>query len=150
MIRKCPILGPPWKGKVGQSAGGFSKIKVLGARLLELLSTSETRLADLLDGLPPTVTTPELRVACPDEAKFAVAERAAAWFRDRYPTCDIDGVRIDFPDGWGLIRPSNTQPVLVMRFEAESAEQLAAYREEVEDWLRTAAPEVDLEADTHH
>ncbi len=129
---------------------GFDDAVYVGARLLELLSTSETRLADLLDGLPPTVTTPELRVACPDEAKFAVAERAAVWFRERYPTCDIDVVRIDFPDGWGLIRPSNTQPVLVMRFEAESAEQLAAYREEVEDWLRTAAPEVDLEADTHH
>ncbi len=129
---------------------GFDDAVYVGARLLELLGTGPRTLAALVDDLPPSVTTPELRVACSDADKFAVVERAAAHFRARYPVCDLDGVRMDFPSGWGLVRPSNTQPVLVMRFEAESAERLVAYRAEVEAWLRDHAPEVDLDADTHH
>ena len=129
---------------------GFDDAVYVGARLLELLANGSDRLAEMLDALPETVTTPELRVACPDADKFTVVDRAVAWFGDRYPTNDLDGVRIDFPQGWGLVRPSNTQPVLVMRFEADTAEHLADYRGEVEAWLRAHAPEVDLEADTHH
>ena len=129
---------------------GFDDGVYAAARLVEAVGAGGPTLDAFVDGLPPTVTTPELRVACPDRAKFAVAQRAAAHFAARYATTDIDGVRIDFPHGWGLLRPSNTQPVLVMRFEADSAERLMAYRAEVEAWLRSAAPEVDLEADTHH
>jgi phosphomannomutase/phosphoglucomutase len=87
------------------------------------------------------VSTPELRVECPDETKFAVVERAAKHFAGRYPVSTLDGVRITFPGGWGLLRASNTQPVLVLRFEARTTEELAAYRGEVEGWLaRHAAP----------
>ncbi len=129
---------------------GFDDGVYAAARLVEAIGSGSPALDAFVDGLPETVTTPELRVACPDAAKFAVAQRAAKHFAERYPTTDIDGVRIDFPHGWGLLRPSNTQPVLVMRFEADTAERLMAYRAEVEAWLRTAAPEVDLEADTHH
>ena len=128
---------------------GFDDAIYVGARLLELLATGTETLADLLDALPATVTTPELRVACPDAAKFDVVERAVAWFRARYEVVDLDGVRVNFPDGWGLVRASNTQPVLVMRFEADTQANLDAYRGEVEAWLRAHAPEVDLEADTH-
>lgn len=128
---------------------GFDDGVYAAARLVEAVGSGGPPLDAFVDGLPETVTTPELRVACPDRAKFAVAERAAKHFAARYPTTDIDGVRIDFPAGWGLLRPSNTQPVLVMRFEAADAERLMAYRAEVEGWLRTEAPEVDLEADTH-
>jgi phosphomannomutase/phosphoglucomutase len=129
---------------------GFDDAVYVGGRLLELLAHSDERLADMLDGLPHTVTTPELRVACPDAAKFEVVERAVAWFRARYSVSDLDGVRVNFPHGWGLVRASNTQPVLVMRFEADTDAHLAEYRGEVENWLRAHAPEVDLEADTHH
>lgn len=123
---------------------GFDDAVYVGARLLELLSRSGERLSHFLDGLPPTVTTPELRVACPDAAKFAVVARAVEHFSARYPVNAIDGARIDFPRGWGLVRASNTQPVLVMRFEAPSQAELDTYRGEVEAWLRASAPEVDL------
>jgi len=85
--------------------------------------------------LPKTYATPELRVDCPDEKKFDVVQQAAADFKKKYPVFTLDGVRITFPEGWGLLRASNTQPVLVMRFEATSPKALAAYRAEVEGWL---------------
>lgn len=129
---------------------GFDDGIYAAARLVEAVGSGGPALHAFVDGLPETVTTPELRVSCPDSAKFAVAARAAKHFAARYACTDIDGVRVDFPHGWGLLRPSNTQPVLVMRFEADTAERLAAYRAEVEAWLRAEAPEVDLEADTHH
>ncbi len=129
---------------------GFDDAVYAGGRLLELVAASGESLADLLDSLPPSVTTPELRVHCPDEHKFAVVARAAEHFRGRYPVLDIDGVRLTFPHGWGLLRPSNTQPVLVMRFEAETPAQLATYRGEVEDFLRAHAPEADLDAPAGH
>jgi phosphomannomutase/phosphoglucomutase len=115
---------------------GFDDAVYAGGRLLEILSHGEETLADMLDSLPPSVTTPELRLHCADELKFEVVAKAAAHFRDRYPVNEIDGVRITFPHGWGLLRPSNTGPVLVMRFEADSAESLQAYRDEVEALLR--------------
>ena len=81
------------------------------------------------------MATPELRVDCPDERKFAVVERAARHFAAKYRVSTLDGVRITFAEGWGLLRASNTQPALVMRFEATSDQALAAYRAEVEGWL---------------
>ena len=129
---------------------GFDDAVYAGGRLLELLSPGEDTLAGLLDSLPASVTTPELRVHCADEHKFAVVARAAEHFRGRYPVLDIDGVRLSFPHGWGLLRPSNTGPVLVMRFEADTAEHLAAYRDEVEAYLRAHAPEAELDRATGH
>src|SRR5437773_926925 len=105
------------------------------ARLLRYLAELGGPLSRLLADLPPTVSTPELRVDCADERKFTIVERAARHFATRYSVSTLDGVRITFPDGWGLVRASNTQPVLVLRFEAGSAAALAAYRAEVEDWL---------------
>ena len=128
---------------------GFDDAVYAGARLIELLGRGETRLADLVDTLPATQITPELRVACSDAEKVAVVSRAADYFRGRYPVIEVDGLRIDFPSGWGLVRPSNTQPVLVMRFEADDQERLTAYRREVEEWLLEHAPEVDFSIDTH-
>jgi phosphomannomutase/phosphoglucomutase len=81
-------------------------------------------------------------VDCPDEVKFALVERAARHFAATHQVSTLDGVRIAFPDGWGLLRASNTQPVLVMRFEATSEASLAAYRAEVEGWLaRNGVPQ---------
>ena len=75
-----------------------------------------------------THSTPEIRIDCPDDRKFEVVRRAADYFREHYEVIDIDGVRVKFPDGWGLVRASNTQPALVTRFEAASAGSLAEIR----------------------
>jgi phosphomannomutase/phosphoglucomutase len=114
---------------------GFDDALFAAARLLEIMSRHPFGLAPLLADLPRTYATPEIRVECSEEEKFAIVGRAAAYFASRYPVNTIDGVRITFPAGWGLLRASNTQPVLVMRFEATDPEALTAYRREVESWL---------------
>ncbi|MBX9927654.1 MAG: phosphomannomutase/phosphoglucomutase [Gemmatimonadaceae bacterium] len=107
------------------------------ARLLRILDDAGADVRALLHDVPRFVSTPELRVDCPDARKSAVVAAALAHFGARYPINDIDGVRIKFPHGWGLIRQSNTQPILVLRFEALTAEQLATYRGDVTAWLAT-------------
>ncbi len=114
---------------------GFDDALFAAARLLEIVSHGAPGLSRLLADLPPTSTTPEIRVACPDDLKFAIVKEAAAHFAARYPINPIDGVRISFPHGWGLLRASNTQPVLVLRFEATSPDALERYRAEVTGWL---------------
>jgi len=114
---------------------GFDDALFGAARLLEIVSRRPFGLATHLADLPRTFATPEIRVECPEEAKFGLVERAAVHFAAQYPVNTIDGVRITFPKGWGLLRASNTQPVLVMRFEATDAAARYAYRAEVEDFL---------------
>jgi len=115
---------------------GFDDALFAAARLLEIVSTKSPKgLASLLADLPKTFATPEMRVECPEELKFAIADRAVAHFAAKYPVNTIDGVRMTFPKGWGLIRSSNTQPVLVLRFEATEPAALDAYRAEVMGWL---------------
>jgi phosphomannomutase/phosphoglucomutase len=116
---------------------GFDDALFAAARLLEIVSHQPFGLATLLADLPRTFTTPELRVDWPEEEKFEVVERAALHFASQYTVNTIDGVRITFPKGWGLLRASNTQPVLVMRFEATDEEARDAYRSEVEGWLES-------------
>ncbi|HXV90118.1 MAG TPA: phosphomannomutase/phosphoglucomutase [Gemmatimonadales bacterium] len=139
--QKMKETGAPLAGEMsghmffGGDYYGFDDALFAAARLLRYVAREGGPLSRLLADLPPTVATPELRVDCPDETKFAVVTRAAEHFASRYPVSTLDGVRITFPDGWGLLRASNTQPVLVLRFEATSATALAAYRAEVEGWL---------------
>lgn len=138
---KMKVQGAPLAGEMsghiffGGDWFGFDDALFAAARLLEIVAAGPPGLARLLADLPATFNTPELRVDCPDDRKFEVAEAAVAHFAARYPVNDIDGVRIAFPDGWGLVRPSNTQPVLVLRFEATSAAALQAYQDEVFAWL---------------
>jgi phosphomannomutase/phosphoglucomutase len=108
-----------------------------GARLLRIVADSGRSVAELLADVPPFVSTPEIRVDCPDEKKFAIVSNAVHHFRGRYDVIDVDGVRVLFGDGWGLIRASNTQPVLVTRYEARTPERLAAIQGEMEGWLRS-------------
>ena len=115
---------------------GFDDAMFAAARLLAYVARAGGPLSRHLADLPRTYATPELRVDCPDDRKFAVVDAAAAYFTERYETLTLDGVRVTFPNGWGLLRASNTQPVLVMRFEATSEADLARYRATVEDWLR--------------
>jgi phosphomannomutase/phosphoglucomutase len=118
---------------------GFDDAVYAGARLLEICARTGRTVAELLADLPPSVTTPEIRVDCPDEVKHAVAGRVRDHFRaSGREIIDVDGVRVKFPRGWGLLRASNTQPVLVMRFEAQSAGELAEYRAAVEHAVESA------------
>jgi phosphomannomutase/phosphoglucomutase len=82
------------------------------------------------------VSTPEIRVDCPDDRKFIIAQKATDYFRQHYSVIDVDGVRVQFPEGWGLIRASNTQPALVLRFEARSDAKLNEYRAVIENKLK--------------
>jgi len=117
---------------------GYDDALYAACRLMEIVANSGRPLSAQLEGVPVMLSTPEIRVDCPDEVKFEVVRRVAEHFRHRYDVVDIDGVRVLFPQGWGLVRASNTQPVLVLRFEAASAEALAQYRQEVEAVLARA------------
>jgi phosphomannomutase/phosphoglucomutase len=86
--------------------------------------------------VPRYVSTPEIRVDCPDDKKFGIVAQAVKDFSAKYKTIDVDGVRIVYPDGWGLIRASNTQPAIVLRFEARTQAHLDAIQGEVNGWLR--------------
>jgi phosphomannomutase/phosphoglucomutase len=111
---------------------GYDDATYASCRLLEILSNSEQTISQLLSDVPKTCTTPEIRVDCPDDRKFAVVAEVTDYFRRNYDVIDIDGVRILFDDGWGLVRASNTQPVLVLRFEALSENRLQKIRTLVE------------------
>ncbi len=118
---------------------GFDDAVYAGARLLEVCARTGRTVAELLADLPPSVTTPEIRVDCPDEVKFAVADRVRDHFRTSgLDIIDVDGVRVKFARGWGLLRASNTQPVLVMRFEAQTRAELAEYQATVEGAVQAA------------
>ncbi len=117
---------------------GYDDALYAACRLIEIVAASGHPLSYQLASLPKLVSTPEIRVDCSDETKFDVVARVAEHFRKTRDIVDIDGVRVKFPEGWGLLRASNTQPVLVMRFEATSAELLAEYQHEVEAALDAA------------
>jgi len=112
---------------------GFDDGIYSSGRLLELLSHAGAPLSALLADVPRTFSTPELRVDCPEEKKFELVRRAQAYFSARYRAVTVDGVRVEFDDGWGLVRASNTQPILVLRFEATTEARLAEIRKLVED-----------------
>lgn len=114
---------------------GFDDATYASGRFLEIVTSSVKPVSKLLDDVPRTFSTPEIRLDCPDEKKFKLIERAQNYFRKKYQMIDIDGVRLTFEDGWGLVRASNTQPVLVMRFEAETEQRLKEIRAIIEEPL---------------
>ena len=117
---------------------GFDDGLYASFRLLEILAQTGATLPQLLADVPVTHTTPEIRVECPDEIKFHVVEKAKERFRAmKLDIIDVDGARIVFDDGWGLVRASNTQPVLVLRYEANTAERLNAIRQLVEGTIES-------------
>lgn len=111
---------------------GYDDATYAAARVVEILSNTDKKLSELLSGLPVTFSTPELRVPCPDEQKFDVVAKVADHFAATNKVITIDGARIVFDHGWGLVRASNTQAILVLRFEAESEKDLEAIRQCVE------------------
>ena len=114
---------------------GYDDALYAGARLLEILSGTNAPLSSLLEDLPQTIVTPEIRRDCPDEKKFDAVRALTEEFKRTNEVIDIDGARILFDHGWGLVRASNTQPVIVLRFEADSEAHLAEIQSQVEQRL---------------
>lgn len=110
---------------------GYDDAMYASLRLLEILSRQQGSLSSLLADVPEYFTTPEIRVECPDSMKFKVVEDLKRHLQPQHRIIDIDGIRVVFDDGWGLIRASNTQPVLVLRFEARSKERLMAIKQDL-------------------
>jgi phosphomannomutase/phosphoglucomutase len=104
---------------------GYDDAIFASVRLLKILSEAGKPLSEMVAEIPHYYSTPEIRVACPDEIKFTIVDKIKEHFRAEYDIIDIDGVRVTFPDGWGLVRASNTQPVLVLRFEAKTEKRLS-------------------------
>lgn len=114
---------------------GFDDAIYASCRLIEILADTGKSISELLSDVPKTYSTPEIRVECPDHKKFNVVKKVTEYFREKYNVIDIDGVRVLFDDGWGLVRASNTQPALVLRFEAMSEKRLSEIRNLVESVL---------------
>ncbi|MCP2604868.1 phosphomannomutase/phosphoglucomutase [Candidatus Aminicenantes bacterium AH-873-B07] len=117
---------------------GFDDAIYSALRLLEVLSKREKPLSQMLSDLPTTYRTPEIRLYCSDQVKFKIVNEVKKKLSEKYPIIDIDGVRAIFPNGWGLVRASNTQPVLVLRFEAETKEGLKKIESTVKKEIENA------------
>jgi phosphomannomutase/phosphoglucomutase len=124
---------------------GYDDAIYSAARVVELLSRDTRTLAELVDTLPKLHNTPEIRYELPDEIKFEVVKRAVARFKRKdngiAEVVDVDGARVLWKDGWALVRASNTQPALVLRFEAESPDRLA----EIEKFVRGEIQKIEKE-----
>ena len=103
---------------------GFDDAIFAACRVLQIVAQSNIKVSEMLADLPETAYTPEIRINCPDDQKFKIVRELTEIFREKYEVIDIDGVRVNFDDGWALIRASNTQPVLVLRLEAVTKERL--------------------------
>jgi phosphomannomutase/phosphoglucomutase len=114
---------------------GFDDAIYAGARLAELVAAERTTLAERMRAFPRPPSTPEIRRHVPEEHKFEAVRALAARYKAEREVIDIDGARVLFGDGWGLVRASNTEPVVVLRFEARTAERLAQIQREVEGRL---------------
>lgn len=124
---------------------GYDDAIYAGGRLLEIAGAAGgASLGELLSDLPRTFSTPELRINCREKDKFGIVRRLERYFSQRFETVTLDGVRVLFEDGWGLVRASNTEPALVLRFEAESPSRLEAIRGLVEGVVRRIQSEQDV------
>lgn len=116
---------------------GYDDAIYASCRLLEILSNEEKTIEQLLSDVPPSFATPEIRVECPDAVKFDLVERLKNKLGEKYNTIDVDGVRVVFDDGWGLVRASNTQPALVLRFEAQSKERVDEIQKSIQGMINS-------------
>ena len=121
---------------------GFDDALYATCRLLEIMADTGLGVDELIQDLPKTFTTPEIRVDCPDEIKFDVVDKIVTLFKAKQDVIDIDGLRALYDDGWGLVRASNTQPALVLRFEALSEKRLDEIRNEIETALNIIIKEI--------
>lgn len=142
MKEEGALLGGEMSGHIfmAERYFGYDDAIYAGARLLEILTRTDKSVKEMLSDLPKMVNTPEIRLDCPDDKKFEVVETLTREFKAEYPVIDVDGVRVLFDDGWGLLRSSNTQPVLVMRFEARDEAKLEEIRKIFMDKLARIMP----------
>jgi phosphomannomutase/phosphoglucomutase len=147
MAETGALLGGEFSGHIffGERWYGFDDGMYATGRLAEILSSQALSLDDFIADLPRSESTPEILVPVPDDEKFDLMQR----FRDEasFPTGkanDLDGLRVDFPDGWGLLRASNTGPALTARFEADDAKALDGIRGQFRDQLARLAPDLDI------
>ncbi len=113
---------------------GYDDAIYASCRFIEIVAKSDKPVSQFLADQPKLFNTPEIRVDCPDDIKFKLVEKVRdSFIKEGYDVNDIDGMRINFDEGWGLLRPSNTQPVLVLRFEATSKEKLDEYKKLIDD-----------------
>ncbi|MFH0860169.1 MAG: phosphomannomutase/phosphoglucomutase [Candidatus Altiarchaeota archaeon] len=117
---------------------GYDDAIFASARMAEILSKSGESFSDMVERMPHYYSTPEIRVDCPDDLKFDIVEEVTREFQKDHNVITVDGARINFKGGWGLIRASNTQPALILRFEADTPEKLEKIRKTVEDTLSAA------------
>jgi phosphomannomutase/phosphoglucomutase len=134
MREEKAVLGGEMSGHIffADRYFGYDDAIYASCRLIELLSKTDQKLSELLSDVPRKFITPEIRVDCPDEIKFKVVETVKEALRKDHPIIDVDGVRVKYEDGWGLVRASNTQPVVVLRFEALTHDRLNAIKDLVE------------------
>jgi phosphomannomutase / phosphoglucomutase len=139
MKREEALLAGELSGHImfGDGYYGFDDALYGACLLIDIVARRSGPLSAWLDGLPQFVSTAELRYPASEETKFGIVERAVEHFRREHEVIDVDGARVLFGDGWGLIRASNTEPVLVARYEAKTAERLGEIRGEMEGWLRS-------------
>jgi phosphomannomutase/phosphoglucomutase len=121
---------------------GFDDAVYAGARLLEILAATDSSLAEMFDTIPRVFNTPELRIDCGDDVKFRVVDAIREYFKKILPVIDIDGARVQFPHGWALVRASNTQPSLVVRYEADTEEELQKIQDQVDTVIRRFQSEI--------
>jgi len=140
---KMKEVGAPIAGELsghicfGEDYYGFDDALYAACLLVQLVSRSTRPLSQATAEFPKYVSTPEIRVDVDEENKFAIVKQAVEHFKRNHDVIDVDGARVQFGDGWGLIRASNTQPVLVLRYEARTEEGLRRIRNEMESWMRS-------------
>jgi len=151
MVAERILLGGELSGHlfVFEDYFPFDDALFAASKLLQFLSRSNKRISEHFEGLPRMFSTRLIEVPVPDEAKFSVVERVTRKFARTYPVNDIDGARIDFSNGWAIVRASNTTPNLTLRFEANTQEALDRIQREVFDTLREFS-EVDVDARVNH
>ena len=143
MHKENALLAGEMSGHIyfGDEYYSFDDAIYAGARLLRLLSQSEKKLSQMLVDAPKYFNTPEIRVDCPEEKKQQIVEETKKFFSKKYPkSATVDGIRVVFPDGWALVRKSNTQPKLILRFESKTQQGLERIKSEVLQKLREFEP----------
>ena len=116
---------------------GYDDAIYAGARLLSLLSYSSKSISELLSDVPRYYSTPEIRLPSTDEEKFTLVNKVLQYFKSQYNVIDIDGARILFPEGWGLVRASNTGPEIIVRCEGNSPQALEKIKSELFSYLHS-------------
>jgi len=138
MIEEKAVLAGEMSGHIffADNYYGYDDAIFASCRLVELLSKSDKKISEMLSDIPEYFSTPEIRVECPDEKKFEIVDDVKNYFKKDHEIIDVDGVRILFTDGWGLVRASNTQPAIVLRFEGKTKESLKNIKNRILEKLR--------------